>query len=95
MKEKFLAILVLALTLCVLGCFQNLVQDPKVPRVTKEELRSMLDHPDVIIVDVRLEEEWEKSEWKIKGAVRENPEGDIQSLMEKYPRNKTLVFYCS
>jgi hypothetical protein len=93
MRGRFLSILVLAVGFSLMGCAQNLVGESKVPRVTKEELRSMLDRPDVIIVDVRLWDAWRKSEWKIKGAVRENPEGNIQSWMEKYPKNKTIVFY--
>jgi rhodanese-related sulfurtransferase len=72
---------------------QYLAPDAKIPRVTKEELKLMLDRPDVIIVDVRVEEEWKKSEWKIKGAVREDPEKDIQSWVGRYPKGKTLVFY--
>jgi rhodanese-related sulfurtransferase len=93
MRGKFLVILLLALTFSLSVLLRNLAADSRVPRITKEELRSMLDNPDVIIVDVRVEDEWKKSEWKIKGAVRENPEGDIQSTIEKYPKDKTLVFY--
>lgn len=65
----------------------------QVSKITKEELKPMLGNPDVIIIDVRLDTDWEKSDSKIKGSVREDPEGDVQAWAEKYPKNKTIVFY--
>lgn len=94
-KEKFWMGIAVIWSFVLLGCLQNLNTDEKVPRMTKEELKSMLDHPDVIIVDVRLENEWNKSQWKIKGAVRIDPEKEIQSAIGKYARDKTYIFYCS
>ena len=85
----FLAALVLA------GCFQNLAVDTKTPRMTVEELKLLLDHPKVIIVDVRVADEWKRTGLKIKGAVREDPEKDYRTWASKYPKDKTLVFYCS
>jgi hypothetical protein len=46
----------------------------EVPRVTKEQLLSMTGKPEVVILDVRESESWEKSKQKIRGAVREDPE---------------------
>ncbi len=66
----------------------------EVPRMTKEELKGMLGDPDVIIIDVRSEAGWNSSDMKIKGAVREDP-WDLDTWMAKYPRDKTLVFYCA
>lgn len=68
-------------------------KEPEVPRMTKEELLPMLDRPDVVILDVRIGDEWKKSPWKIKGAVRENPEKGVQPVAEKYPKDKTYVLY--
>jgi hypothetical protein len=68
-------------------------QGPEVPRMTKEELLPMLGRPDVIILDVRVGDEWKKSPWKIKGAVREDPEKGVQPVAEKYPKDKTYVLY--
>jgi rhodanese-related sulfurtransferase len=67
----------------------------EVPRVTKEQLLSMTGKPEVVILDVRESESWEKSKQKIQGAVREDPEKDVQGWFDKYPKDKTLVFYCS
>lgn len=65
-----------------------------VERITKEELKSMLGSPDIIIVDVRQPSHYDASGTKIKGAVREDP-GKVTTWMEKYPKDKTLVFYCA
>lgn len=64
------------------------------PRITKQELRAMLGNPDVFIIDVRLQQEWESSEKKIAGAIREDPL-EVRSWMPKFSKDKTLVFYCS
>jgi rhodanese-related sulfurtransferase len=77
------------------GCFQQWVGNVKVPRLTKEELKLMVGNPDTFIIDVRLADEWKKSEWKIQGAVREDPEKDFKNWAEKYPKDKTLIFYCA
>ena len=63
-------------------------------RITKEEVMQMLGSPDLIIIDVRAALEWEKSELKIKGAIREDPD-NVSSWMSKYPKEKTIAFYCS
>jgi rhodanese-related sulfurtransferase len=65
-----------------------------VPRITKDELKPMLGNPDLIIIDVRIESSWNESDAKIKGAVREQPI-HIESWANKYPKDKTLVLYCS
>ncbi len=66
----------------------------QIPRTTIEELKAKLGQPEVIILDVRLGEEWTGSKMKIKGAIREDPE-KIQSWADKYPKDKTVVLYCS
>ena len=63
-------------------------------RITKEEVMQMLGSPDLIIIDVRAALDWEKSELKIKGAIREDPD-NVSSWMSKYPKDKTIAFYCS
>jgi hypothetical protein len=88
-------ILALVVVFALTGCLQNLGLDAKVPRMTKEELKPLLGNPDVIILDVRIADDWKKSDLKIKGAVREDPEKDYRSWASKYPKDKTLVFYCS
>ena len=64
----------------------------KVPQITKEELKSKLGSKDLVIIDVRLDEQWRFSNRKIPGAVHENPTVPT-TWMNKYPKEKTIVFY--
>ncbi len=64
------------------------------PRMAKDELRSMLGSPDLLIIDVRYGKDWTESDLKIKGAIREDPEA-VDSWASKYSKDKTLVLYCA
>ena len=94
-RKPFWTIVVCLISFVLAGCLQNIALDTKVPRMTKEDLKSLLDNPDVIILDVRIAGEWKKGDLKIVGSVREDPEKDYRSWASKYPKDKTLVFYCS
>jgi predicted sulfurtransferase len=60
--------------------------------MTPEQLKSLLGKPDLIVIDVRTNYDWDSSKVKIKGAVRE--EGmKFGSCMKKYPKDKTIVVY--
>ena len=62
--------------------------------MTKEQFLPLLGKPDVVVIDVRTAYDWDKSDRKIKGAVRE--EGmKFASWKDKYPKDKTLVLYCA
>jgi len=91
-KRQFLTVIAFAVFLASAGCSQLGAPDTKTPRMIKEELKSLLGSPEVIVVDVRIDDEWKKSGLKIKGAVREDPE-KFKSWADKYPKDKTLVFY--
>ena len=88
---NFLAV-VLSVGLVALGSIPAMSQE--VPKMSKEELQKVLDKPDVIIVDVRTGMDWTASTMKVKGAVREEPD-QVDSWINKYPKDKTLVFYCA
>ena len=68
--------------------------DPEVPRMTKEELKSMFGNRDLVIFDVRTVADCNTSTTKIRGAVRINPKAPVETWMDKYPKNKIYVFYC-
>ncbi len=93
--KQFWTIVVFLVAFVLTGCLQNVALDTKVPRMTKEELKSLLGNPDVAILDVRIAGEWKRGDLKIMGAVREDPEKDYGTWASKYPKDKTLVFYCS
>lgn len=83
-------ILVMILTGCTLfssGVAEN-------DRISTKQLQGMLGRSDVIVIDVRSGSDWNNSESKIKGAVRESL-GAISGWIDKYPRDKTFVFYCA
>jgi rhodanese-related sulfurtransferase len=66
----------------------------EVPRMTKEELKGMLDNPDVVIVDARAGKDWAASEFKVKGARRMEPD-EFDSWKGDLPKDKTMVLYCA
>lgn len=66
----------------------------EVPRISVEKTRELLGNPDVIIIDVRTAKTWWKSPTKILNAVREEP-GAVEKWAQKYPKDKTLILYCS
>lgn len=65
-----------------------------VPRISKETLKSELGNPRVVVIDVRAMGDWQSSEWKIQGAVREDP-GDVENWQKKYAKDKKIVLYCA
>lgn len=89
-------------TICVLlagllGCSGAFLSSGDTPRMTKEVLRPKIEadaDSSPIVLDVRFEGQWERSEYKIRGAVRENPD-DFESWADKYPKGKLLVLYCA
>ncbi len=64
------------------------------PRMSKEELQSRLGDKDIVIIDVRTKYDWEKSDSKIRGAIREDPE-KAESWVKKYGKEKKIVLYCA
>ena len=84
--------------LMVLFSFNSLlvfaVASADAPRMSKEELKSRLGDKDIVVIDVRPGYAWEKSDSKIRGAVRENPQ-DTASWAKKYAKEKTIVLYCT
>ena len=66
----------------------------EVPRIAKEELKTMLGTPDVVVLDVRTAGSWNASEAKIQGAIREIP-AEVTSWSANYSKDQTLVLYCS
>ena len=63
-------------------------------RMSKDELRSMLGSADLVVIDVRTEKEWKKSDKKIIGSTWEDAE-EVNAWADKYPKDKTIVLYCS
>jgi hypothetical protein len=93
MKQRRLMVAVM-IGLVLSWMLVTIAQTEEIPRMTKEELKGTLGKPEVIIIDVRANADWAGSKLKIKGAVREDPR-KVASWMDKYSKDKTIVFYCA
>lgn len=65
-----------------------------VPRMTVDELKTRLNDPSLIVIDVRTSGSWKASTTKIKGALREVSE-KTDEWAAKYDKNKSIVLYCT
>lgn len=88
----FLPAMVLVFLAMTMG-IEASVEIKDVPRMSKDELKAQLNNPDIVVIDARSGKDWKASEFKIKGAKRENPEN--VSWAGKYQKGKTMVFYCA
>jgi hypothetical protein len=66
---------------------------PQADKITKEELVPLLGRSDVVVVDLRFGRDWTDATLKIRCAVREDPMKPGMWI-DKYPKEKMLVFYC-
>jgi len=92
--KKIQSVFGIALMLALLGVWMTPTMATDVTRMSKEDLKARLDDPDVVILDVRSGSDWKSSEFKIKGAVREESR-NVDSWAAKYSKDKTLVLYCA
>ncbi len=92
--RKLILLLAMAAVFALAAFFTTPAAAQEAKRMPIEELKGMLGKPDLVIVDVRRDEDWKSSTVKVKGAVREDPE-KVDAWMSKYPKDKTLVFYCA
>ena len=94
MKEKFSTGLAVLAAFAFLGLFCMPAVAGETPRMSKEEVKTLLGKPDVVIIDVRTNRDWKASGSKIKGAIREGPR-KADSWGTKYDKTKTYVLYCA
>jgi len=87
--RKVVAVLLIAL---LAGAASAFAGDVKV--MDKDELKAMLDSPDLVVLDVRTGKDWSSSEFKIKGAVRLD-NSNVSSVVNKYSKDQTIVLYCA
>jgi hypothetical protein len=66
----------------------------EVPRVEKDTLKGWLGDANVLIVDVRSAKDWQGSDKKIKGAVRQDPD-QTKTWATALPKDKKIVLYCA
>jgi hypothetical protein len=101
LKEEIMRKVFLAFTMFLLAgfmqtalCDETASGPESIPRMTKEQLKAKLGTSDFVIIDVRADHDWQDSNTKIKGAIRENP-SRLDSWANNYPKDKTIVLYCA
>ncbi len=90
-KKLLLGCLVIFLGM---GMFVSQLLSADAPRMSTDELKALLGNPDLILLDVRSGIDWNDSDLKIQGAIREEP-GQINSWSNKYSKEKIIVLYCA
>ncbi len=70
------------------------VMAAEVPVMAQQELKERLGAADLVVIDVRTDGDWNSSERKIVGAVREDP-ARVMSWASTYDTSKTIVLYCA
>ena len=94
MKKTISAVIKLSVALTLLSACSLNALSSSAPRITKEELKSMLGNAKLVIVDVRRTKDWNSSEYKIRGAVRGNPDpSKVGAWASSYGRGDTFVVY--
>jgi hypothetical protein len=89
-KLMFVAVMSVIIGACSLAPMAT----EEVPFMTTDELRSRLDKPDTVILDVRAGSDWTSSDQKISGAVRGDPK-EFSKWSNIYPKKDTIVLYCA
>jgi hypothetical protein len=64
----------------------------KPPLLEKETIKSWLSDCEIIILDVRAPKDWNVSDKKIRGAVRQDPD-ETKTWAANLPKNKKIVLY--
>jgi rhodanese-related sulfurtransferase len=66
----------------------------QVPYISVDTLKTLLGFKDVMIIDVRAPQDWDKSDSKIKGAVRQDPK-QVKAWASKLDKDAEIVLYCA
>ena len=85
----------LGLGIFIFFMVSGMAPKPEASRMTKEELKALINHPGLILIDVRAGKDWTGSQEKIQGAVREDPGQPTKSWADKYSKDQTIVLYCA
>lgn len=94
MQKRKLYVVLFSVGLCLTLSMAGYALAGSTGVITKEELRKSLDDPNVVVLDVRTGRDWKSSEFKIKGAVRANP-NDFDSWIKQQSKEKRFVTYCA
>jgi hypothetical protein len=91
--KRVSSLAILGVLVVLIAC-ANIQGAKDVPRISKDELKTKLGSPDVILLDVRAQNDWEMSDEKITGAVRMDPQ-TVDAWAGTLPKDKDIVLYCA
>ena len=94
MRHGYLAICAVLVVVALLLGSGLAARADSVPRMSTDELKSRLGDADLAVLDVRTDWDWNQSAEKIAGATRVNPAA-VEEWAGSYPKERTLVLYCS
>jgi rhodanese-related sulfurtransferase len=92
-KSKLTTILGLAFLLLFAFAMPTFGGD-EAPRISTEELKTLLGSGDLVLLDARTAKDWKKSDIKIVGAVRVDPK-DVNSWAGDYGKDQKIILYCA
>jgi len=70
------------------------VETDGVPRISIQQLKSMLDSRELVLIDTRQTQQWKVSDQKIPGAEHQSS-FEAREWSEDYRTNATVVLYCA
>jgi rhodanese-related sulfurtransferase len=91
--KRVLSLAILGVFVVLIAC-TNMQGANDVSRISKDELKSKLGSPDVVLLDVRAKHDWERSDEKITGAVRMDPQ-TVDNWADTLPKDKEIILYCA
>lgn len=78
----------------ILALSVTALQAAEAPRMDKEKAKELLGAGKIVLIDVRQPSDWDASDKKIKGAIREDPT-QVAEWAQKYPKDQALLLYCA
>ena len=91
--KKWVSLAALGILVVFISC-TTMQRAQNVPRISKDELKAKLGSSGMVLIDVRTESDWEKSDEKIAGALRIDPE-NVDVWAANLPKGKEIILYCA
>ncbi len=67
----------------------------EVPRIIIDELKKRMDRGEpILLIDARNSRDWGESGVRLPGAIR-MPVGEVEQNLDKLPRDRLTVAYCT
>lgn len=77
-----------------LGLAGPVLAGDTVERMEAAELVAMIDSPDIVIIDVRRDGDYDSSDQMIMNAIRRDY-GDVEAWAGEFDKEQTVILYCA